>query len=58
MRADWRKINLICSARGEDIDVAEQPIPVMPVELMSLFERSELEKYFTEEELAVLPEGK
>jgi succinate dehydrogenase / fumarate reductase flavoprotein subunit len=58
MRADWRKINLICSARGEDIDVAEQPIPVMPLELMSLFERSELEKYFTEEELAVLPEGK
>jgi succinate dehydrogenase / fumarate reductase flavoprotein subunit len=58
MRSEWRKVNLICSAKGDQIDVAEQPMPVMPVELMSLFERSELEKYFTDEELAVLPEGK
>jgi succinate dehydrogenase flavoprotein subunit len=54
MSPQWRKRNLICSIKGEDIDVAEQPIPVMPVELMSLFERSELEKYFTDEELGAL----
>ena len=57
MDADWRKVNLICSMKGESIEVAQQPIPALPVELMSLFERSELEKYFTDEELAVLPEG-
>jgi len=58
MNPQWRKINLICSIKGDEIDVAEQPIPTVPVELLSLFERSELEKYFTDEELAVLPEGK
>jgi succinate dehydrogenase / fumarate reductase flavoprotein subunit len=57
MNADWRKINLICSMKDESVDVAEQPIPTMPVELLSLFERSELAKYFTDDELAVLPEG-
>ncbi|HEX3814636.1 MAG TPA: fumarate reductase/succinate dehydrogenase flavoprotein subunit [Mycobacteriales bacterium] len=58
MRAEWRNRNLICSLAADNgIDVREQPISTMPVELMSLFERSELEKYFTEEELAVLPEG-
>ena len=29
----------------------------MPVELLSLFDKSELKKYMTDEELAVLPEG-
>jgi succinate dehydrogenase / fumarate reductase flavoprotein subunit len=57
MSADWRNRNLICTIDGDAITVTEQPIPTMPVELISLFDRSELAKYFTDEELAVLPEG-
>jgi hypothetical protein len=30
----------------------------MPPELLSLFDRDELSKYMTEDELSILPEGK
>jgi succinate dehydrogenase / fumarate reductase flavoprotein subunit len=57
MSAQWRKVNLICalSEDGERIDVAEQPMVPMRPDLMALFDRSELKKYFTDEELAGLP---
>ena len=48
--------NLVCVVDGAGVTVSQQPIPTMPDELLSLFERSELEKYFTEAELAGLPE--
>ena len=57
MRPDWRQVNLVCKVEGEGIDVQKKPLPVMPVELLSLFDQSELKKYMTDEELAVLPKG-
>jgi succinate dehydrogenase / fumarate reductase, flavoprotein subunit len=57
MDAEWRKVNLICRPDGEAVAVEKQPLPVMPPELLSLFDRDELSKYMTEEELAILPEG-
>jgi succinate dehydrogenase / fumarate reductase flavoprotein subunit len=57
MDAEWRKVNLVCRPDGEGVAVETQPLPVMPPELLSLFDRDELSKYMTEEELAILPEG-
>jgi succinate dehydrogenase / fumarate reductase, flavoprotein subunit len=57
MSDEWRKINLICRVDGDGIAVDRQPLPVMPPELLSLFDRDELSKYMTAEELAILPEG-
>jgi len=59
MSAEWRKVNLVCRPDGDDgVEVTRQPLPVMPPELLSLFERDELNKYMTDEELAILPEEK
>jgi succinate dehydrogenase / fumarate reductase flavoprotein subunit len=56
MSAEWRKKNLICALEkdGGSVAVSEQPLPTMPVELLGLFERSELSKYLTKEELSIL----
>ena len=51
----WRKVNLVCSLDGDDVTVVRQPLPVMPLRLLSLFEWSELSKYMTPEELEALP---
>ncbi len=56
MDPDWRKVNLICEL-GEDknsINLRHQPLPVMPVELLSLFDKDELSKYLTADELSIL----
>jgi len=60
MEPEWRKVNLVCSLSGdpaveEAVDVVRQPLPTMPLELLSLFEWSELSKYMTPEELEDLP---
>jgi succinate dehydrogenase / fumarate reductase flavoprotein subunit len=57
MSAEWRQVNLICRADGDDVSVTRQPLPSMPDELLQLFERDELNKYMTDDELTVLPEG-
>ena len=57
MSAQWRQVNLICRPDGEGVRVDQQPLSVMPPELLSLFERDELSKYMTDAELAILPEG-
>jgi succinate dehydrogenase / fumarate reductase flavoprotein subunit len=59
MSSKWRQINLICTLKedGTGIDLKHQPIPTIRPDLLGLFEVSELEKYFTGEELAVLGEG-
>jgi succinate dehydrogenase / fumarate reductase flavoprotein subunit len=57
MSSEWRQINLICRAEGDDVSVVKQPLPSMPDELLQLFERDELDKYMTEAELTVLPKG-
>jgi succinate dehydrogenase / fumarate reductase flavoprotein subunit len=56
MSAEWRRENLVCSLPPDatEVHVRRQPLPVMPVELLRLFDRDELAKYMTEEELAVL----
>ncbi|MFG2037373.1 fumarate reductase/succinate dehydrogenase flavoprotein subunit [Dactylosporangium sp. NPDC048998] len=51
MDPDWRRINLVCSFDGEDVRLERKPLPVMRPELQGLFERSELAKYMTDEEL-------
>ncbi|GAA4247619.1 fumarate reductase/succinate dehydrogenase flavoprotein subunit [Dactylosporangium darangshiense] len=51
MDPNWRRVNLVCSLEGEDVRLEHQPLPVMRPELQSLFERSELAKYMTDEEL-------
>ncbi|HEX4829719.1 MAG TPA: fumarate reductase/succinate dehydrogenase flavoprotein subunit [Trebonia sp.] len=57
MSPEWRKINLILSLSGDGDQVAmtRKPLPAVPPELLGLFEKSELKKYMTEEELTGLP---
>ncbi len=58
MSPDWRLINLICrESQDGGVDLVEQPLPTIPMELLTLFEASELAKYLTDGELATLPEG-
>jgi succinate dehydrogenase / fumarate reductase flavoprotein subunit len=55
MSSTWRKVNLICSLNGDGgVDLVHQPIPTIRPDLLALFDKSELKKYFTDEELAVL----
>ncbi len=58
MSPTWRQVNLICSVEGDGVRVDHQPLPTMPDELLGLFDRSELGKYLTQEELVGLPEEK
>jgi succinate dehydrogenase / fumarate reductase flavoprotein subunit len=57
MSPQWRKVNIVCALDDEGVSIRQQPLPVMPVELLTLFERSELSKYLTEDELTALPGG-
>jgi succinate dehydrogenase / fumarate reductase flavoprotein subunit len=59
MDANWRNTLLVCRADGDavvpDISITKEPqIPMRP-DLLELFEISELEKYYTDEELADHP---
>ncbi len=59
---EWRRVNLVCSLEGDghtalgSIAVRRQELPDMPPELLGLFERDELGKYMTDEELERLPQ--
>ena len=60
MEPEWRKVNLVCSVAGdpaveEAVSVVTQPLPTMPLDLLSLFDWSELSKYMTADELEQLP---
>jgi succinate dehydrogenase / fumarate reductase, flavoprotein subunit len=52
----WRGVNLVCtlSQDGWHIDLSRKPVPAIRSDLLALFERSELSKYLTDEELAAL----
>ncbi|SDT76686.1 fumarate reductase/succinate dehydrogenase flavoprotein subunit [Actinoplanes derwentensis] len=53
MNPAWRRINLVCSLDGSGgVHLERKPVPSMRAELIALFERSELAKYLTDEELA------
>ena len=58
MSDEWRKVNLVCRPAGEGVEVTRQALPVMPPELLALFDREELNKYMTDDELSSLPEEK
>ncbi|MGI8717549.1 MAG: fumarate reductase/succinate dehydrogenase flavoprotein subunit [Lapillicoccus sp.] len=59
MDPEWRRKNLICAATasGSGVEVTEQPIQPMRDDLLALFQRDELSKYLTDDELATLPGG-
>jgi succinate dehydrogenase / fumarate reductase flavoprotein subunit len=51
MNTKWRQINNISSFDGNQVNVREQALPVIPKELFDLFDIDELEKYMTPEEV-------
>jgi succinate dehydrogenase / fumarate reductase flavoprotein subunit len=56
MSAEWRKVNLVCTLSADNrVELKHQPLAPMRLDLLTLFERSELKKYLTDEELDVLP---
>jgi succinate dehydrogenase / fumarate reductase flavoprotein subunit len=57
MRPEWRKVNLVCTLEGDEIKITRQPVPPMRDDLIALFDRAELKKYLSEEEMAALPGG-
>ena len=56
MSPEWRKVNLICSLDGDRVTLRRQPLPPMRPDLLAVFDRSELSKYMTADELAGMPE--
>ena len=51
MSAEWRKVNLICSLAGDRVTLRRQPMAPMRADLLALFDRDELKKYYTDTEL-------
>jgi succinate dehydrogenase / fumarate reductase flavoprotein subunit len=51
MSPEWRKVNLICSLDGDTVVLRKQPMAPMREDLLALFDRDELKKYYTNEEL-------
>jgi succinate dehydrogenase / fumarate reductase flavoprotein subunit len=58
MSNEWRQVNLICSQNeaADGIDVVKQPMPPMRPDLLALFKKDELKKYYTEGEIADVSE--
>jgi succinate dehydrogenase / fumarate reductase, flavoprotein subunit len=58
MNPEWRKVNLICSLNkaGDGVDVVQQPMSPMRPDLLNLFSKDELTKYYTDEEIADVTE--
>ena len=53
----WRQVNLVCQLdESGGVDLSRKPLPKMPPELITLFDRAELAKYVTDEELAEFDE--
>ncbi|GAB2839603.1 fumarate reductase/succinate dehydrogenase flavoprotein subunit [Lentzea nigeriaca] len=52
MDAEWRRKLLVCTASGDGAVVEEKPQIPIRSDLLDLFDRTELEKYLTAEELA------
>jgi succinate dehydrogenase / fumarate reductase flavoprotein subunit len=55
----WRGVNLVCRLRedGSGVELTRQPVPALRPDLAALFDREELAKYLTAEELAALGQG-
>jgi len=52
MDPKWRNVNLVCSLDGDKVRLEHKPVPTMRPDLIQLFDRGELAKYLTDEELA------
>ncbi|KOV79180.1 fumarate reductase/succinate dehydrogenase flavoprotein subunit [Nocardia sp. NRRL S-836] len=52
MDAEWRRKLLVCTASGDGAVVEEKPQIPIRSDLLDLFDRTELEKYLTAEELS------
>jgi succinate dehydrogenase / fumarate reductase, flavoprotein subunit len=53
MNAQWRLVNLVCSLGTDgDVHLERKPLPRMRDELIQLFDRTELSKYLTEDEMS------
>jgi succinate dehydrogenase / fumarate reductase flavoprotein subunit len=52
MSPQWRLLNLVCALDGDDVVLERKPVPKMRDELLQLFDRTELSKYMTDDELA------
>jgi succinate dehydrogenase / fumarate reductase flavoprotein subunit len=59
MNPEWRKVNLVCSwdESADEVRVVHQDIPAMRLDLLQLFDESELGKYVTAAELEPLHAG-
>ena len=44
-------MNLICSLEGDRVVIKQQPMVAMREDLLALFDRDELKKYYTQAEL-------
>jgi succinate dehydrogenase / fumarate reductase flavoprotein subunit len=51
MSPTWRQVNLVCSLDGDRVHLRHQPLVPMREDLLQLFDRGELTKYLTDEEL-------
>jgi succinate dehydrogenase / fumarate reductase, flavoprotein subunit len=51
MSPEWRKVNLICTLDGDHVVLKKQPMAPMRSDLLALFDRGELSKYYTDAEL-------
>ncbi|TDP89183.1 fumarate reductase/succinate dehydrogenase flavoprotein subunit [Labedaea rhizosphaerae] len=58
MDAEWRNKLLVCSVQGDAVDVSPKEQVPMRQDLLELFELGELEKYYTDGELAAHPQRK
>jgi succinate dehydrogenase / fumarate reductase flavoprotein subunit len=53
MSADWRRKLLVCELTADgEVTVEEREQPSMREDLLALFDRAELSKYLTAEEMA------
>jgi succinate dehydrogenase / fumarate reductase, flavoprotein subunit len=60
MDPEWRKVNLQLAlehAPSGPVTLTHKPVPTIRPDLLALFDRVELSKYLTDEELSVLDEG-
>ncbi|MGK4578933.1 fumarate reductase/succinate dehydrogenase flavoprotein subunit [Kitasatospora sp. HPMI-4] len=51
MDREWRRVNLVCTATGDGVEVTRRENGTMRAELLALFTREELAKYLTPQEL-------
>ncbi len=55
MDPQWRGVNLICALDDDGaVQLRRQPVPEIRQDLLELFERTELSKYLTDDELSRL----